>query len=376
MASATANIATALEIEQMISAAQQIRLVAPADGVAPVSSVIDDTLLFGKPEAKLRCFVEGGSWRSLPALGGVDYDPDPRADYDLILLPSNADPSAIGRLLGQANSPAPVIISRYETLGARADLVLSDWSAQSLSTAILSVMPVVTRVSELPRKPLGPDRNGLSALALAYTRDCSLAPLLRPDDPAVVAYPLLSGVSNAQDILEELADAGLLRRRFFERLHICQHCDSSRLHAREVCLKCHSSQLTEQSLIHHYECGYQAVQTSFEAGNAYICPKCRRELRHYGVDYDKPGKVMCCNACGDTMTEPEVEFLCLDCHRSSQKRTTADRRFGPFKSLRVSTKTTRFLHEGPMVRIHLPPAERVSNKPFRRWASMQPWTAC
>jgi Thaumarchaeal output domain 1 len=317
MASATANIATALEIEQMISAAQQIRLVAPADGVAPVSSVIDDTLLFGKPEAKLRCFVEGGSWRSLPALGGVDYDPDPRADYDLILLPSDADPSAIGRLLGQANSPAPVIISRYETLGARADLVLSDWSAQSLSTAILSVMPVVTRVSELPRKPLGPDRNGLSALALAYTRDCSLAPLLRPDDPAVVAYPLLSGVSNARDILEELADAGLLRRRFFERLHICQHCDSSRLHAREVCLKCHSSHLTEQSLIHHYECGYQAVQTSFEAGNAYICPKCRRELRHYGVDYDKPGKVMCCNACGDTMTEPEVEFLCLDCHRST-----------------------------------------------------------
>ena len=27
----------------------------------------------------------------------------------------------------------------------------------------------------------------------------------------------------------------------------------------------------------------------------------------------------------------------------------------PFKSLRVSTKTTRFLHEGPMVRIRVPP---------------------
>ena len=27
----------------------------------------------------------------------------------------------------------------------------------------------------------------------------------------------------------------------------------------------------------------------------------------------------------------------------------------PFKSLRVSTKTTRFLHEGPRVRIRLPP---------------------
>ena len=32
----------------------------------------------------------------------------------------------------------------------------------------------------------------------------------------------------------------------------------------------------------------------------------------------------------------------------------------PFNSLRVSTKTTRFLHEGPMVRIRLPPAESLS----------------
>ena len=31
----------------------------------------------------------------------------------------------------------------------------------------------------------------------------------------------------------------------------------------------------------------------------------------------------------------------------------------PFKSRRVSTKTTRFLHEGPMVRIRLPPAESL-----------------
>ena len=32
----------------------------------------------------------------------------------------------------------------------------------------------------------------------------------------------------------------------------------------------------------------------------------------------------------------------------------------PFKSLRVSTKTTRFSHEGPMVRIRLPPAASQS----------------
>jgi hypothetical protein len=118
-------------------------------------------------------------------------------------------------------------------------------------------------------------------------------------------------------MLEELADTGMLRRRFFERLHICQHCDSSRLHAREVCVKCHSSHLAEQSLVHHYACGHQAVQRTFESGDSYVCPKCRKELRHYGVDYDKPGRVICCGSCGDTMTEPQVEFLCLDCQRST-----------------------------------------------------------
>jgi ribosomal protein S27E len=118
-------------------------------------------------------------------------------------------------------------------------------------------------------------------------------------------------------MLEELVEAGMLCRRFFERLHVCHFCDSSRLHAREVCAKCLSSHLTEHSLIHHYACGCQAVQPVFEAGAAYICPKCRTELRHYGVDYDKPGSVMTCECCGETMSEPEVGFLCLECHRTT-----------------------------------------------------------
>jgi Thaumarchaeal output domain 1 len=273
---------------------------APAAETVPLSPISNGTVGSPAREARLRCFIESSSWRSLPDLVAVDYELDPRSEYDLILLPDEVQSFGLGRLLGQATSPAPVIISRSQALGGRADLVLTDWSAATLSAAILSLKPLVTRVSELPRLPLGPDRNGRSALALAYTRDRSLAPSLRPDESAAVTYPLLFGFNNARDMLEELAEAGMLRRRFFERLHICQYCDSSRLHAREVCVKCHSSHLAEQSLVHHYACGYQAIQPAFESGNALICPKCRKELRHYGVDYDKPGKVMCCKCCGST----------------------------------------------------------------------------
>jgi hypothetical protein len=301
----------------MMNLAHQVNVQTPAAEGAPVSSIMRGTVFSVMRDARLRCLVQSSFGQSLPDLVGVDYELDLRADYDLILLPEEAEGSAIGRLLAQATSPAPVIISRSQALGARADLVLSDWSAPSLSAAILSVKALVTRVSELPRLALGPDRNGLSALTLAYTRDCSLAPLLRPDEPAAVAYPLLFGFGSARTMLEELADAGMLRRKFFERLHTCQHCDSSRLHAREVCVKCHSSHLVEQSLVHHYACGFQAIQPAFESDNALVCPKCRKELRHYGVDYDKPGKVICCKSCGDTMTDPEAEFLCLDCYRST-----------------------------------------------------------
>jgi hypothetical protein len=261
--------------------------------------------------------VESTSWRSLPTIDGVDYEIDPRTDCDLILIPGEPEPSAIGRLLSEANSPAPVIIARSETLGTRADLVLSDWSAPSLVAAIRSLEPLTARVAELPRLPGGSERNGLSALALALTRNCSLAPLFRADEPALVAYPLLFGIGNARGVLEELAGAGMLRRQFFERFHVCHHCTSSRLHAREVCMQCRSSHLEEQSLIHHYRCGWQAVQTSFEVDDVYVCPKCRRELRHFGVDYDKPGTITCCKSCNETMTEPNVELLCLDCGRST-----------------------------------------------------------
>jgi len=298
-----------------MNAAHQGRVLAPTAELVSVSSIAGKGLRSPKQDGRFRCLVENSSWRSLPVLEDVDYSLDPRVESDLILVPGDPEASAIGELLGQGSSPAPVIISQSSALGARADLVLSDWSASSLSAAIHSVAPVVTRVAELPRLPFGPDRDGLSVLALAYTRECSLSPILRPDEPAIVVYPQLFGIRNPRAVLEGLAEAGRLRRQFFERLHLCQYCDSSRLHAREVCMRCHSSHLSERSLIHHYRCGWQAVQSSFEVSHGYVCPKCRKELRHYGVDYDKPGRVMCCESCGETMSEPDVGFLCLDCLR-------------------------------------------------------------
>jgi hypothetical protein len=115
-------------------------------------------------------------------------------------------------------------------------------------------------------------------------------------------------------MLEELADAGLLRRRFFDRTFVCEQCRSARLMVREVCSKCRSSHIANYSLLHHYSCGFQAPQPMFETGQAYQCPKCKKQLRHYGLDYDKPGSTFECLECRTQMPDPEVYFVCTDCN--------------------------------------------------------------
>jgi hypothetical protein len=134
---------SSFKLGKSMNAAQQSRGLAPTAEIVSVPSIAAKSMLSPKRDATLRCLVESRSWRSLPALEGVDYGLDPRAGSDLILVPGDSEPSAVGRLLGQSNSPAPVIISHSQTLGARADLVLSDWSASSLLAAIHSLAQVV-----------------------------------------------------------------------------------------------------------------------------------------------------------------------------------------------------------------------------------------
>jgi hypothetical protein len=67
-------------------------------------------------------------------------------------------------------------------------------------------------------------------------------------------------------------------------------------------------------LLHHYACGFQAPQPMFGTGQSYKCPKCQKQLRHYGLDYDKPGSTYECLECRAQMPDPEVYFVCTDCN--------------------------------------------------------------
>lgn len=285
-----------------------------------ILSPIDDSYVWDRSkeplaqQRRLRCLIAGNYRGPLPALDGIDFTFTPEDDFDVILALGVSNLAALEQFIWQSRNPAAPLAAFSEMPIPRIDAVVGDSSAAALALAISTLEPLATRVSALPRLPAGIDRNGLLALTLAYTRKCTIEGQWQPNSPDMIGYPLLFGISNARAVLEELADAGLLRRRFFERLHVCQQCESSQLHAREVCVSCHSSHLAEHSLVHHYSCGFQAAQTAFEHHDGYVCPKCHKRLRHYGVDYDKPGVIIVCQACGKTMSEPQVGFTCASCN--------------------------------------------------------------
>jgi hypothetical protein len=253
-------------------------------------------------------------------LAGIEQVANGEDHFDVILGVGEADPGLIERALSdalpRASNPLAPLITNAPGLGRRIDFTIGDSSPASVASAILLAQPMMHRVAELPAIPLGPDRNRLLALALAYTRQTTIEAAWAPDKSAMIGYPLLLGMADGRTVLEELADEGLLKRSFFDRLFECEHCGSSRLMAREVCVKCHSSHIVEESLIHHYHCGFQGAESLFRRPDGGSeCPKCSRLLRHYGQDYDKPNKVTQCCDCHDHMSEPDAFFVCADCHK-------------------------------------------------------------
>lgn len=261
----------------------------------------------------IRCLVHRVAHDRLPRAPHIDLVTNAEDPYDVIILRDPRDTNELEALFARCSNPAAALIAFDDAIGPRADAVLPAPYPNTLVETIMGLQPLISRVAALPRLPTGTERAGLLTLALAYTRNLPIEPKWQPNQPSAIGYPILAGIAQPRRMLEELAEAGLLRRRFFERLFVCEQCESARVLAREVCVNCRSSHLAEHPIVHHYACGAQAAQPAFESGNGYRCPKCRKELRHYGVDYDKPGTISVCSACSATMAEPDVCFACVDC---------------------------------------------------------------
>ena len=205
------------------------------------------------------------------------------------------------------------IIDLTGRLGPAADLDGASLSFGETAKVDALIADFHQRRARLHHDVLYDDDLATKLLGRAYVSAASLTPAYHPAAPGLIAYNAALDGAQVEQEAENLRAQGYLERTFFDRLHVCGACGSSRFNVREECGKCGSPHLSEQAYLHHFTCAYQGPEADFRQGDELICPKCRKELAHYSVDYDKPGSVLVCEACTHPGSEPAVGFLCLDC---------------------------------------------------------------
>jgi hypothetical protein len=196
---------------------------------------------------------------------------------------------------------------------AGAELRLGAPGLASPSAVLAATIAVARRVASLPEAVRGSTDPKILLLARCATRDGGLAAAYDPTTADFVAYAAAGRIRDVRRQCEHLADAGLLARSFFDRLHVCPGCRSSRLSVREECPACRGTGLAEEATVHHFACAHMALERAFRSGDGLVCPKCRARLRHFGIDYDKPAVATVCSGCGHVDGEPAIGFCCVDC---------------------------------------------------------------
>lgn len=116
---------------------------------------------------------------------------------------------------------------------------------------------------------------------------------------------------------QRLIELGYIRiRRFVEKIYVCPECMHSHLLFIETCPKCRNSDISEESVIHHFRCANVSPEHTYMHDGQLRCPKCRHFLRHIGVDYDRPADLYTCKTCGNHFTSPHMKVLCTKCKMS------------------------------------------------------------
>lgn len=131
-------------------------------------------------------------------------------------------------------------------------------------------------------------------------------------------YPLVEQTARvkgkeALTIVESLADRGILRKSYFDRLLYCPRCQSINLRPSTHCPKCGSGDIARGRILEHLACGYVGVEEEFTAKGKYVCPRCKLELRTMGGDYLSRGVLRKCRDCSDIFSSPLVKWRCLKC---------------------------------------------------------------
>lgn len=139
------------------------------------------------------------------------------------------------------------------------------------------------------------------------------------------SYPVISvnfdpfEESKVLDHLEWAEKENLIWPDFYDRVYLCNNCKCGHLSYREICPNCDSANMRSEDLVHHFPCGYIGALSDFKNNidTALSCPKCSKNLRHIGVDYDKPSVINHCQNCNEVFQDYLVKAKCVQCGNDS-----------------------------------------------------------
>ncbi len=141
-------------------------------------------------------------------------------------------------------------------------------------------------------------------------------------DPNVgYRYPIVEAIvekeaSSAEAFLNKLYDAGILKRKLYDKIIYCPKCDSANVSIHYCCPYCKSFEIQRSALIEHVKCGYMDVEEHFMKGSKLVCPKCHEELRKIDVDFRKAGMWCTCKDCSKSFDIPVSTHFCRNCHEN------------------------------------------------------------
>ncbi|MES2565975.1 MAG: hypothetical protein V4565_03860 [Bacteroidota bacterium] len=160
------------------------------------------------------------------------------------------------------------------------------------------------------------------ALNYMFTREINtLKPITDINSTIGYCYPVLSVNFDAfeegkvLEILEWAEKEHLIWPDFQDRVYLCSNCKGGHLSFREICPNCDSANMRSEDLVHHFPCGYIGAISDFKNNIDTVlnCPKCSKNLRHIGVDYDKPSVINHCQNCNDVFQDYLVKAKCIQC---------------------------------------------------------------
>jgi hypothetical protein len=256
---------------------------------------------------------------------------------DAILLTDLVDEDELIRLLNDVPDPLVSVISLVPGNERLTDSVSTGPAAWERAKTIRARADQIA--GSVRRSTLMADM----LLCRLFSRETRLDPEYDSAGREFVRYPAAGPLINMPEMAHQLYRQGYLTRHFFDRIHVCPDCGSARISVREECPTCRSSDIHEKPTINHFMCGHLAPESEFRTGSRFECPKCGGGLRHIGLDYDKPGSVLCCNACGGVSDLAVVGFKCIDCgaHHDTEQVPRKD-----YYSFRLTSLAIQYLVKG------------------------------